>query len=295
MLAVIFIFMISGFVLLSLAIGQDPLKLSAEVKKEIQEEEMWYSQNLVKKPMGITMPFYYLNKFILSRFNRRGLTNKLFSADVSILPEDFLGLKELTILFFLFCVLVLTKKLEPAWIAVSIIFGYLLPDLYIRIRIQRRKKQISKALPDAIDLLTLCVQGGLDFMRGMTWVVRRSKPNPLVREFAIVLHEVKMGKSRQEALKTMGKRVEMPEVYSFVNTLVHADRMGAPIGEVLSILSEEARRRRFQRGERLALQAPIKMLFPLIFFILPAVAIIVGAPILLQFFQGTGATAISNF
>jgi len=117
-------------------------------------------------------------------------------------------------------------------------------------------------------------------------VVERSPKSPLVNEFSLVIHEVSIGKSRAGALKDMAKRLSLAEVSSFVNTVVHAERMGTSMSDILAILSEEARRQRFQKGERLALQAPIKMLFPLILFILPVVGIIIGGPILLQFMQG---------
>ena len=132
-------------------------------------------------------------------------------------------------------------------------------------------------------------------MQGVEWAIQRAKPSPLVKELSIVINEIKVGKSRQEALKSMSRRLNLPEVFSFVNTLVAADRMGTPVYDVLNSLGEETRRQRFQRGERLALQAPIKMLFPLIFFILPVVAIIVGGPILLQFLKGGLASGLGSF
>ena len=94
-----------------------------------------------------------------------------------------------------------------------------------------------------------------------------------------------MGKSRREALKDMSARLNIPDVSSFVRTLIQAERMGAPVSETLAIISEDSRLNRFRRAERLALQAPMKLLIPLIFFILPTVAIIVGGPIFLQFMQ----------
>jgi tight adherence protein C len=126
-------------------------------------------------------------------------------------------------------------------------------------------------------------------------VIKRSKVSSLTKELSLVLHEIQMGKSRSDSLKSMAKRMSIPEVSSLVNTLVAADRMGTPVYNVLNDLGEEARRQRFQRGERLALTAPIKMLFPLIFFILPVVAIIVGAPILLQFMQGGVTSKLGMF
>ena len=164
--------------------------------------------------------------------------------------------------------------------------GWFIPEFYLGRRIKKRRGEIISALPEVVDLLSLCVSGGLDFMSGLKWVIERSRPNALIKEFSFVSRQINMGKRRQEAMKEMSKRLNIPEISSFVRIIVQADKLGTPVSEVLHILSDETRRQRFQRGERLALQAPIKMLLPLILFILPVVAIIVGGPVLLQFMQG---------
>lgn len=283
MLIAIYLIIIAMFALVATAFyAKSYLKLSPELKREI-EGEVWLRENIIKKPLLITRPFAPLSRFILSKVGSHGLRDKFNFVELSILPEDFWGIKFLIILGTLLVVYLIMNKIELLWVGVIIAAGLILPNLYLNRLVQKRRKLIIRAFPEAVDLLNLCVGGGLDLMMGLNWVIKRSRANPLIKEFAWVLHEVKMGKSRHDALKSMAKRVNIPDVFSFINTLVHADRMGTPISEVLTVLSEEARRKRFQRGERAALQAPIKMLFPLIFFILPVVAIIVGGPVLLQF------------
>jgi tight adherence protein C len=125
-------------------------------------------------------------------------------------------------------------------------------------------------------------------MLAMDRVVKDFKKCPLTEELSIAWQEIQMGRTRQEALKSLATRVGVAEISSFSRTLIQADRMGSPIGEALKILSDEIRTRRFLRGEALALQAPIKLLFPLLFFILPVVLIIVGAPVILQFLKSGG-------
>ncbi|MFC1675071.1 type II secretion system F family protein [Candidatus Omnitrophota bacterium] len=235
---------------------------------------------------ALTRPLSPLNRAILSRFNAQDLADRLSSAEVKLLPAEYLGFKEILIAAICAVVFLGAERMEPVWLVFIFLGGYILPDIYLRLRIKKRNAMILKALPEVIDLLTLCVGGGLDFMQGMDWVIKRSPPGPLIKELSIVTQEVKIGKSRQQALKAMSRRLKIPEVFSLINTLVSADRMGSPVYEVLDALGEETRRQRFQRGERLALQAPIKMLFPLVFCILPVVAIIVGGPILIQFMQG---------
>ncbi len=276
---------ISGFIL-SL-FGFESVKLSPELRKEIKKGS-WYrpKDEVVARPLIFTRPLYPVNHFLLLKVFREKIELKLAMAELNLLPEDYLGIKELFTLALFFVAFFITKQIKPMDILVVILLGFFFPDLYLKRKIQRRKQLILKALPTAIDLISLCVGGGLEFMVGVSWVVARYPTNPLIKEFSRIIHDVKMGMSRQDALKDMAKRVEVPEISSFVNALVHAHRMGTPIADVLNILAEEARRQRFQRGERKALTAPIKMLFPLIAFIMPVVAIIVAGPILLQFFKG---------
>lgn len=117
-------------------------------------------------------------------------------------------------------------------------------------------------------------------------MIEWSRPNPLVNELNFVWQETNMGKTRQEALRNMAHRLNMPEISSFVRTMVQADKMGTNIEDALRRQSEEALTWRFEKGERQALKAPIKMLFPLLVFILPVVLIIVAGPIILQFLEG---------
>ena len=168
----------------------------------------------------------------------------------------------------------------------SLIVGFFIPEIWLNKKINKRLHSIRKDLPNIIDLLNLCVSGGMDFMLAVNRVVKDIKPCDLTRELAEVYRETQVGKARREALKNFGWRVDMPEVHSFVRTLVQADRMGTPLAEALNLQAEEIRVRRFQYGESMALKAPIKLLLPLFAFILPVVMIIVGGPIILQFVRG---------
>lgn len=271
-------------ILFTLLKKQESYKLPVELENRITPESL--VKVSYRKPLFFIYPFLTFNRYILGWLGGKYFSSQLKSAEINLSPEEYLGINEIFILILLGGAIVLIGRIEPLWIGILVLLGFFGPDLYLKTRIQKRKRLIIKALPEAIDLLTLCVEGGLDIMLGLEWVLRRSPKTPLMNEFSLVLQEVKVGKPRQEALKDMAKRVSVPEVFSFVNTLVHTERMGTPVAEILNILSEEARRQRFQKGERLALQAPIKMLFPLIFFIFPVVGIIVAGPVLLQFIQG---------
>jgi len=177
-------------------------------------------------------------------------------------------------------------KPEPLLLLVPLCIGYLLPNLWLRSRIKKRQTAILKNLPHIIDLLNICVGAGLDFMVAVNRVTQEFRPCLMVDELKMMLREIQMGNSRRDALKNLSARVGSLELTSFVRTLLQADRMGTPIAEALKVQAEELRIRRFQRGEEMGLKAPIKLLFPLLFFILPVVLIIVAGPILIQFTRG---------
>jgi len=164
--------------------------------------------------------------------------------------------------------------------------GFILPGMWLKQKVKKRQNQIAKELPSVIDLLNLCVGSGIDFMLAVQRVIRDYKPCFLRDELSALWRENSMGTPRKEALRNLSWRVNLPEMSSFVSTLIQADKMGTPISDALEIQAEQMRIKRFQRGEESALKAPIKLLIPLIFFILPVVAIIVAAPILLQFLKG---------
>jgi len=179
------------------------------------------------------------------------------------------------------------KMFQPLWFACAIALGFLLPEVWRRSRIKQRNERVLRLLPEVIDLLTLCVGAGVDFLGAINRVVsvKEYRREPLVEELSVALQEMKFGKRKAEALKAMARRVNLQELTSFVRAIVLADRMGTPIADVLAVHAEDVRLMRYNRAERAALKAPIKILGPLIFCIMPCVAIIVGAPVFLQFLR----------
>jgi tight adherence protein C len=214
------------------------------------------------------------------------LRRRLIKAGLPFGLFEFLLFKLLSLIFVPVLSFIFLGNLtlpENTLFIFSLVVGFLLPELWLNAQIKKRQRQIRKDLPNIIDLLNLCVSGGLDFMLAVNRVVKDLKPCELTQELSEVYRQTQMGKSRREALKNFAWRTDMPEVYSFARTLVQADRMGTPMADALKLQSEEIRTMRFHRGEAMALKAPIKLLFPLFAFILPVVLIIVGGPIILQF------------
>ncbi|MCX5698274.1 MAG: type II secretion system F family protein [Candidatus Omnitrophica bacterium] len=210
----------------------------------------------------------------------------LETARVGMSPEAFFNLKILLCILLGALVVAVSGRSDPWILIIVIAIGYNLPDFYLKRKIAKRKYLIARRLPETVDLLGLCIEAGLDFVNAIKWVIERTPHTPMTEELVFVIDEIKWGKSRIQALKDMSRRLEIPEMSSFVQTIIQAERMGTPVAEAFTILSEDARAQRFHRGERIALQAPIKILLPLIFFIMPVIGIVVGGPILLSFMQG---------
>lgn len=203
-------------------------------------------------------------------------------------PEDIMALQELGWVIGLLGGLVLANGIgmNLAWSLVVALFGMFYPQIWVNDQVKKRHLLISRALPYNLDLLTLSVEAGLDFTGALAKVVEKGKAGPLKDELALVLKQLKMGKTREEALKAMIVRVDLPSLTTFVTALVQADKMGTSLGKVLRIQSTQMRIDRTQRAEKLAGEAPVKMLFPLIACIFPTVFMVLFGPIVFQFMFG---------
>lgn len=164
---------------------------------------------------------------------------------------------------------------------------YIFPGLYLKKLIQERQHEIEKSLPDVIDLLTVSIEAGLSFDGAMAKLAEKMS-GVLVSEFSIVLKEMKMGISKRDALKSMIERVPLANLITFVGAIIQADQLGVSIGNVLRIQSNLMRQKRRQRASELAMKAPIKILFPMLFFIMPTVFIVLLGPVIIKLIQTFG-------
>lgn len=165
--------------------------------------------------------------------------------------------------------------------------GFVLPALWLRSKVRTRQDDILKALPDALDLMTICVEAGLGFDAAMTKVSEKWN-NALSAAFARVVTEIQLGKLRREALRTMADRMDVADVTTFVASIIQADQLGVSIAKVLRIQSDQMRVRRRQRAEEKAQQAPIRMLIPLTFLIFPTIFLVLLGPAVIQVFSTIG-------
>lgn len=164
-------------------------------------------------------------------------------------------------------------------------WSLLYPGLWLNQAIALRHRSIVKALPFVMDLLTLSVEAGMDFMAAIRSIIDRRPADPIGEELGRVLFEIQLGKTRREALRAMAGRINHGDISSLVTALVQADELGVSIGAILRIQSDQIRTKRFMRAEKLANEAPVKLLFPLLACIFPAVILILLGPIFLQIIQ----------
>ena len=161
--------------------------------------------------------------------------------------------------------------------------GGRLSSWIVRKRMQKRQAEVLRALPTALDLITVCMEAGLSFDSGLAKVVEKTR-GTLADEFGRVLYEMQLGKARRDALRDMAQRLDTRDISSFVAAIVQADQMGMSLGPVMRAQSDDVRLRRRQRAEEQAMKAPIKMLFPLMFCILPSTILVVLGPGLVTMF-----------
>jgi len=208
-------------------------------------------------------------------------------------PDDFLALKEIALVGVGALGVVAYFTLVHSWLVVllGILLGFIAPDVGLSDAVKKREQGILRALPDFLDLLTLSVEAGLDFVGAMRKVADRFEPGPLVWEFRAFLQDLAVGKSRSEALRYMVRKLDLPDFSSFGNAVIQATEAGASIGPVLRMQSQDMRSRRFQRTEKQANEAPVKMIFPLIAFIFPATFLIVLGALFFQFKASGGLRA----
>ncbi len=162
--------------------------------------------------------------------------------------------------------------------------GFFFPQLWLESKIAQRQKAIRLAMPDSLDLLTICVEAGLGFDAAMSKVYEKWE-NELALAFGRVLREIQLGKLRRDALRDMAERIGIPEMTSFVAAVIQSEQLGVSMSKVLRIQADQMRIKRRQRAEEEAHKAPIKMLFPMGLLIFPSLMIVLLTPAALKFFQ----------
>jgi tight adherence protein C len=234
------------------------------------------------KLAGITMK-------LAPKTNTEDIATKLLQAGLarSLTPQSYLALKAgIPVGLFSFCMLGGIVGLLPPTTAfmfglAGAAIGFIAPEFIINNRVRGRRDIMRGELPNVLDLLTVSVEAGLGFDQALIKLIDRMQ-GPLVDEFALVLHEMRIGSSRSGALRHLGERVDSPEVSQFCRAIIQADQLGISLSRILRVQSQDMRLRRQLAAEEKAMKAPVKMLFPTVIFIFPALFIVALGPAMLS-------------
>ena len=203
--------------------------------------------------------------------------------------EQFIGLQVLSVIVWPLIVILGMAALKydgpwsPYLILGGILMGFAHPNMWLADNRTRRENAIIRGMPTYLDFITMCVEAGLNFQGALQQAMEKAPPSPLKNEFSIVLRDLRSGLSRSDALRRMADRLDITEMTGFVSAVIQAERMGSSLASVMRVQAEQRRNERFQRAEKMAMEAPIKLVGPLILFIFPVTFIILGFPIAMKF------------
>lgn len=284
---IVFISLCAFFSLACLTWGLLPNASQRKIRRRILSEV----QGDRKQPLSLLNPLAKVLKPMNERLplaGYEGRTGRLLeSAGLQLPSGHFLVLQEMGAVVGagMYWATFGSQGFYPMWLLLFMGGGFLVPAFVVKNRIQARRMTISRDLPEVVDLLTLSVSAGGDFMTALGRIVKEFRPCPVREELAVVLQEVGIGKRRREAMRGFAARLKTPEAATFARTIIQVDRMGTGMAEALDILSEDMRLQRYHWAERFAQQAPMKMLLPLVLS-LGAAMVIVAGPIFIKFFRG---------
>jgi len=261
------------------------------VFRAVPEEDRDYMDPLPPLVRLIWPMVLFLEYHITSRLDSAKLekmTTRLNLSGVSYLmtAEQFYALRIVAVLITVSLIVLVQMMLgefSVTYLAMGGLFGFYYPDIWLGDARKRRFKLVQKAMPMFLDFITMAVEAGLNLTGALNQVVQKGPDGPLKQEFFMVVRDLRSGLPRAEALRRMEARLQMPEVSSFVGTVIQAEKMGASLGKALRSQAEQRRTERFQRAEKQAMEAPVKLIGPLMMFIFPVTFIVIGFPIAMKF------------
>jgi tight adherence protein C len=257
----------------------------------VPEEDRTYMDPLTFK-LKLIWPFIRIIAHFFCRKlpeqYRNNVENRLQHTGVSYLlsAEQFIAFRIImSILMILFTLvfMVVMDMWEPIFLIIAPLLGFMLPEIWLNDTRKKRESRVIRQMPVYLDFITMSVEAGLNLSGALAQAREKGPIGPLRNEFGIVLRDIRAGTSRADALRRMAARLDINEVTSFVSTIVQAERMGSSMGTVLRTQSEQRRTERFQRAEKQAMEAPVKLVGPLVMFIFPVTFIVIGFPIVMKF------------
>jgi tight adherence protein C len=266
---------------------------AVHLKRQMPEEDRAYLDPL-PRPLRLLWPLIRLLDYHLGHLFPRALLTKpgellrLSGLLYLMSAAQFLALCLVSLLGFgLLAATVLAAAGMFNWTAVLLVaaLGFVYPRLWLKEALNKRRKLIIKALPTYLDFMVMSVEAGLNMAGAISQAVAKGPAGPLKSEFAFVLRDLRAGLTRAEALRRMEERLRLPQISSFVSAVIQAERMGASLGSTFRAQAEQRRAERFQRAEQLAMEAPVKLIFPLVAFIFPVTFLVLVFPIAMKFLQ----------
>lgn len=265
--------------------------MQARTLEELELQQPFFERTV--RPLAIRLSGIAQRLTSPKKMSRTELRLAMAGNPAGLRTTDFLGMKVI-VAFGIGGVVLLVFALVVGDVAFGTIasvgvgvIGFFAPDFWLSRRIKKRRKLILLAIPDTLDLLTISVRAGLGFDAALGKVVEKTK-GPLAEEFQRVLAEVRVGKTRKDALRDVVARSNVPALTTFVSAIIQAEQLGVSISKVLQVQSEQLRIERRQRAEEAAAKAPIKMLFPLVGCIFPSMFIVILGPAIILISSNMG-------
>jgi tight adherence protein C len=258
--------------------------MQARTLEELELQQPFFERTI--RPLAVRMSGTVQRFTSPTKVNRTEKRLALAGNPADLRTTDFLGLKAVSALafsggaFLVFGILLGMGFFGIILTGAFAIVGFLVPEFWLSRRVKARQKAILLGIPDTLDLLTISVKAGLGFDQALAKVVEKMK-GPLPDEYRRALAEIRVGKSRREALRDVVTRTEVPALTNFIGAIIQAEQLGVSISKVLQVQSDQLRIERRQRAEEMAAKAPIKMLFPLVGCIFPSLFIVILGPALI--------------
>ena len=225
---------------------------------------------------------FYIKPFV-SKKMESSLSKKIIYAgyDYVFKPSEIIASQIVFSFIFTLLALVLlyVSGIDLIYSVAFLLYGLLYPTLWLRSEKKKRENIILKEIPFFLDIIVLCVEAGLTLVNALDQAVAKAVKSPTRNEFSRVLADMRKGIAKNDALRNMTQRVDQPSVQNLVSAIIQAENMGMNLGPILRGQAEQRRVERFLRAEKLALEAPVKMLFPLVAFIFPCTFIVIGFPL----------------
>lgn len=267
------------------------------IVRDVELDDRSY-QDPLPKPLRMLWPLVTMaTRFIAPRLKTAQLekTHRLLQSsgqDYLLTPEELYGMRLVSAVIATALLLgcaVMLGRVSPGALLLCLLFGalfgWLYPMIWVNDRRKLRQRKVVRDLPVFLDFITMAVEAGLNITGAIEKAVEKGPPGPISDEFSRMLRDLRAGLPRTEALKRMAARMDVPQVTNFTSALIQADKVGANLSETLRSQAMQRREERFLRAEKLALEAPVKMLLPLVMFFFPLIFLFIGYFIYLKMLQ----------